>query len=685
MSEGSHHAPAAFPAQIDGDVAPVDSRETVIGDREDELRGRLAAVVESSDDAIVSKTLEGIITTWNKGAERMFGYTAVEAVGRSITMLMPPPLQFEEGEILRKIRAGIAIEHYQTVRVRKDGTLLNVSLTVSPVRDSTGRVVGVSKIARDVTQHKRAQDAIRENSDRLNLALAAADLGDWDWDSHSDSIKFSPRAAEIFGVGDEANLTRSRMRLLVHPEDRQRAEQTNLKAIVDKIDYDIEYRVIRPDGAEVWVATKGRGIYGSDGKLTRMLGVIQDITRRKHIEAEREQLLDAERAAREQAERVSLLKDEFLATLSHELRTPLNAILGWSQMLQSIDHGNAEVAEGLTIIERNTRLQTQLIEDLLDMSRIISGKMRLDVQNVDMHEVIRAAVASIRLSAETKGIRLQVMLDPHAGPVRGDPARLQQCCWNLLSNAVKFTPRNGAIQVILERRDSHVAIRVVDNGQGISPDFLPYLFERFRQADASTTRRHGGLGIGLSVVKQLVEMHGGKVYATSPGLGHGAQFRIDLPLLAVHADESPEQRQHPGSPASHGITGDYPSLKGITVLAIDDEPDALQLIRRLLENCGATVHLATSACEGLEMVKAFRPDMILSDIGMPDEDGYTFIRNVRKLDAKDGGRTPAAALTAFARPQDRTRALRAGFQSHVSKPVEAAELTAVVASLALRR
>jgi signal transduction histidine kinase len=400
---------------------------------------------------------------------------------------------------------------------------------------------------------------------------------------------------------------------------------------------------------------------------------------------ERERLLEAERSARAEAERVSLLKDEFLATLSHELRTPLNAILGWSQLLRARGHADEEFNEGLAVIERNTKLQTQLIEDLLDMSRIISGKVRLDVQRVELADVMKAAIASVRHSADAKEIRLQVVLDPLAGPVRGDPARLQQCFWNLLSNAIKFTPRGGRIQVSLERVNSHLEACVVDNGEGIKPEFLPHVFERFRQADASTTRRHGGLGLGLSIVKHLVELHGGTVRAKSAGEGQGATFCIELPVMVVHPHDPGSPREHPRGMGGEPAALDYPSLGGITVLAVDDEPDARTLRKRVLEDCGARVVLASSSEEGLAAVRAERPDMILSDIGMPGEDGYDFIRRVRQLAPEEGGRTPAAALTAFARAEDRTRALRAGYQTHVAKPVEPSELTAVVASLAIRR
>ena len=650
---------------------------------EEELRARLAAVVETSHDAIISKTLEGIITTWNTGAQRIFGYRAEEIIGKPVTTLIPDDRLSEEPEILDKLKRKERIETYETIRKCKDGTLLNIALTVSPIMDADGKVIGASKIARDITASKRIEVALRDNAERLRLAMAAADLGDWNWNPVTDVINLSQRAADIFGVLRKPSITRTRMRDLIHEDDRDNARLANERASAEHRDYDVEYRVNRPDGGQVWVAAKGRGIYDGDGKLIRMLGVVQDITQRKLIETERENLLDAERAARSEAERVSLMKDEFLANLSHELRTPLNAILGWSQLLRPHSHRDAEIAEGLSVIERNARVQTQLIEDLLDMSRIISGKIRLDVQYVNIQEVVNAAVDAVRHSADAKGIRLQILLDPLAGPVRGDPGRLQQCFWNLLSNAIKFTSKGGRVQVTLERVNSHLEVCVIDNGQGIKPEFLPHVFERFRQADASTNRRFGGLGLGLSIVKHLVELHGGTVRAKSAGEGGGATFCIELPITVVET-QRPGTR-HPGSHTLQPPPIEHPSLAGVTILAVDDEPDGRGLIKRVLEECGAKVILAASAQEALSMVLNERPDLIISDIGLPEEDGYEFMKKVRALRPEDGGRTPAAALTAFARAEDRTRALRAGYQTHVSKPVEPTELTAVAASLAQKR
>ncbi len=396
---------------------------------------------------------------------------------------------------------------------------------------------------------------------------------------------------------------------------------------------------------------------------------------------------DSERAARSEAERASRMKDEFLATLSHELRTPLNAILGWSQILQRQPSDADELAEGLEVIERNARMQTQLIEDLLDMSRIISGKVRLDVQRLDLGSVVQAAIATARPTAEARGVRLQAVLDPLAGPVSGDPERLQQVFWNLLSNAIKFTPKGGRVQVVLERVNSHLEVSFIDTGEGISPEFLPHVFDRFRQSDGSTTRRHGGLGLGLSIVKQLVELHGGNVRAKSGGEGQGSTFTVSLPLTAVlPGDEPADERRHPRASPDGGafVSAPYPKLGSVSVVIVDDEPDARALVRRVLEDCNARVRVAGSADEAMALIRAERPDVLVSDIGMPGADGYELIRRVRALSPDAGGEVPAVALTAYARSEDRTRVILAGYQMHIAKPVEPAELCAVVASLAGR-
>jgi PAS domain S-box-containing protein len=413
-----------------------------------------------------------------------------------------------------------------------------------------------------------------------------------------------------------------------------------------------------------------------DGRSHGLLIVGMDITKRKLTEVE------LERAKRD-AEDASRAKEEFLAVLSHELRTPLNAVYGWARMLRS-GQLEAEAAErALDVIVRNADAQVQLIDDLLDMSRIIAGKMRLDVRPVDLEALIHAAIDAVRPAADAKEIRLQCVLDPRAIGIIGDPDRLQQVVWNLLINAVKFTPKRGRVQVHLQRSNSHVEIVVSDTGQGIREEQLSHLFERFHQADSTSTRSHAGLGLGLALVRHLVELHGGKVTAQSPGEGQGATFTVELPVAIVHREQEREAQVHPTARAALPSAAG-PSLRGLRVLVVDDDRDSLDLVHTILVSLGAEARECVSALEGLKVVQAWRPHVLISDIEMPGEDGYAFIRKVRALDLTKGGKTPALALTAYGRVEDRLRTLSAGYSMHVPKPVDPAELGVIVASLAGR-
>ncbi|HUF24202.1 MAG TPA: response regulator, partial [Vicinamibacterales bacterium] len=429
----------------------------------------------------------------------------------------------------------------------------------------------------------------------------------------------------------------------------------------------------------------GAADYIGKGQLTpeRLSRSLRHALALYRSEEARRQLLAREKAAREDAQAANHAKDEFLATLSHELRTPLNAILGWSQILRN-GKGRQDVLRGLEVIERNARAQTQLIEDLLDMSRITSGTLRLDVQPVSPVTIVEAAIETLKPAFDAKGIRLETFLDPSIGPIAGDPGRLQQVVWNLLSNGVKFTPKGGKVQVVLQRINSQIEIQVADTGAGIRPEFLPHLFERFRQGDHSTTRKHGGLGLGLSIVKSLVELHGGSVAASSPGEGQGTTVTVSLPLLAVYQQADAGGRVHPASELPQAPAAPSRELEGIRVLVVDDQPDARDLLTRVLEDGGAEVVAASSGEEALARIVEQAPDVLLSDIGMPEMDGFELLRRVRSLSPAPVGRTPAIALTAFSRSEERTRALRAGFVVHVTKPVDPSELVATVASVAGR-
>jgi PAS domain S-box-containing protein len=510
-----------------------------------EEQAYLAAIVESSDDAIISKDLNGVVRSCNAAAERMFGYSAAELVGRPIRLIIPADRQAEEDDIIARLRRGERVDHFQTVRRAKDGRLLDVSLTVSPVRDASGRVIGASKIARDITEQKRAA-------------------------------------------------------------------------------------------------------------------------------AERERLLEAERVARAEAERANRTKDDFVAMVSHELRTPLNAILGWTQLMTRGRNDPALIQRGIDVVARNTRLQAQLISDLLDISRIVAGKLQLDTRSVDLRSIVGQSLETIEEEARTKGIAIEQSLDDAGSLVSGDAARLQQICWNLLSNAVKFTPRGGRVSVRLKFDGQWAQIEVADSGVGIRPEFLPHVFDRFQQADRTITRQFGGLGLGLAIVKHLVELHGGAVQAASQGEGKGATFLVTLPVLSDVAEQ--ERRREPSDGVDPGV-----ALDAIRLLVVEDEADTLEFLRRLLTTHGATVLTAATAGEALSLVRDQRPDLMISDIGLPEMDGYDLIQNVRRQPSP-GRDIPAIALTAYARSEDRTRALRAGYQAHIAKPVEPNELLAMIAS-----
>jgi signal transduction histidine kinase/CheY-like chemotaxis protein len=400
----------------------------------------------------------------------------------------------------------------------------------------------------------------------------------------------------------------------------------------------------------------------------------------KRSEEEREKILLREQAARSEAEAANGIKDQFLATLSHELRTPLTAIIGWAGLLRANDFDADLRAQALETVERNARTQAQLIDDLLDVSRIVSGKLLLDVKEVELDKIVTSAINVVQPAADAKAIRITYDCEPGRNFITGDAARLQQIAWNLLSNAVKFTPEGGSVGICLERIGSHIKLSVSDTGKGIATDFLPHVFDRFRQADSTTTRNYGGLGLGLAIVRHLVELHGGTVNAESPGEGRGATFSATFPLLAVSTEAQSVEATGVDGRAVNGRS----ELEGLRVLVVDDEPDTRQVISAVIAKSGAEVKTCASVPEALETLKLWKPDILMSDIGMPDEDGYSLIQKVRSLSAASGGLIPAAALTAYARDEDRERALAAGFQMHVAKPIGARELIDTVAGLAGR-
>lgn len=702
--------------------------QTEVEDRKhvEEYNSHLAAIIESSDDAIISKTLDGIILSWNRAAERIFGYSAEEVIGKPILILIPPDRVDEETLILGHLRRGERIDHYETIRRRKDGRLIDVSLTVSPVKDSDGKVLAISKIARDITERKRAEAELREQAEiietinrvgqmlsaELNMQnvvqivtdatteLTGAKFGaffynviDQDGESYmlytlsgvpKEAFEHfpMPRNTELFGPTFRGEGVIRIANVRKDPRYGKNSPYYGMPPNHLPVTSYLAVPVISVSGEVLGGLFFGHP--SEDVFTERHERIIKGLAAQASIAMDNARLYQMSQQEKAKAENANRMKDEFLATVSHELRTPLNAIIGWSHMVRSNRLDKATIERAIETIERNAKAQAQLIEDILDVSRVITGKLCLNITQVDISSVINAAIDSVLPAAESKGIKIGVAQDSSARHITGDANRLQQVIWNLLSNAIKFTPKGGRVEVRLEREDSEVKICVNDTGQGIHAEFLPFIFDPFRQADSTSTRKHGGLGLGLSIVRHLVELHGGSVQAESPGEGCGATFTISLPFTSI--EQMKKQRRSTGRLLSNedirANLKPLPSLEGIQVLLVDDDKDTLQMLTVMLTEYGAEVQTASSVAEALETLEWYYPNVLVSDLAMPDEDGYSLINKVRMLDERNGGDIPAIALTAYARVEDRAHALSAGFNMFVPKPVKPNELITVIANLA---
>ncbi|AUX31214.1 MULTISPECIES: response regulator [Sorangium] len=654
-------------------------------------RDLLRALIDQSGDGIMAADERGVLRICNGEAQRQHGVyardasAAIEALRASgLLALDGRPLRPEEDPLYRAIR-GEKVENARWLVTRPDGSIRALAGTASPLRHADGSPAGAVLITRDETDALEAERALRDSEERYRVIISALEEGITLQDERG-VIRTANASAERILGRPVAQIVGSTM---LDPACRFVREdgspfpfemypaQVALRTGAPQSG--VLLGMERRDGSVLWLSVNAQPLRRADGAVAGVVSSFFDITARKRAEEERQGLLAAAQAAREEAEAASHLKDEFLATMSHELRTPLTAVLGWIRMLRTGKLAEDRREKALETVERNAQAQAQLIDDLLDISRIMAGKLRLEVQPVELVAVIDSALDVVRPAADAKGVRLEPLLEPGVGPVAGDAGRLQQVVWNLLSNAVKFTSRGGAVRVRLERSEASAEIVVSDTGQGIDPAFLPYVFEQFRQAESGTTRKHGGLGLGLTIVKSLAEMHGGTVQALSDGEGRGATFIVRLPLAVVpsHARD----RRGMSLPGLGG-TDRPPELEGLNVLVVDDEDDTRELLVTMLEQCGSHVTAVASTAEALLALKALRPDVLVSDIAMPGEDGYALIRKIRALPSASGGRTPAVALTAYARTEDRTRALRAGFNTHVPKPIEPAELLAVLANIA---
>ncbi len=541
---------------------------------------------------------------------------------------------------------------------------------------------------------RRAEESLREQSDWLRVTLAS--IGDAVISTDVEGrVTFMNRVAESLTGWRQAEALGRFLTEIFHilnEESRQPVDNPALQALsaVTTVGLANHTILIAKDGTEWPIDDLATPIRGEQGEILGAVLVFRDISERKRMEMERERLLSTAQTAQKEAEQANRLKDEFLATASHELRTPLTAVVGWSRMLRTGKLDAENSARALEAIERNATLQTKLIDDLLDVSRIITGKLTLDRRPIEIAHVVSDAVNTVRPAADAKNIAIETSFDAEAGPVLGDANRLQQVIWNLLSNAVKFTPKNGRIDVALQRVNSEVEISIGDSGEGISSEFLPYVFDRFRQGDGKTTRLHSGLGLGLAIVRQLVELHGGTVKAHSDGPGRGAIFKLRLPVLSINSVPGSKSVASYSTLARARITDGLklecsPRLDGLRVLVVDDDSDTRQMLKAVLSECQADVITAASVADAIKEIERRKPDVLVSDLGMPEQDGYELIKKVREMESADhSARIPALALTAYAKAEDRVRALAGGYQVHLSKPVEPAEFLLVVANLAGR-
>ena len=617
----------------------------------------------------------------NRAYQEWFGRSAAELRGRQLLDVLGSEAYEAIREQVRAALQGDRVE-FETLARYANGAAREIHATYVPDTAPDGTVRGFVAIVQDISAQAQAARQVRAADARLTLAADAAQLGVWSIEGTSGDIELSERAATIVGLTPGRH-PRSILREMFNPEDHEVNRTQVQQAIRERADFDVHYRLTRPDGSRRWVSGRGRAAYTPEGGIAEIIGVVQDITPAKELEAalrqqsdENARLFEAAQKSREIAETANRLKDDFLATVSHELRTPLNAIMGWARLLGMGSLDATQQARAIETIERNAVVQQRIIEDILDVSRIVTGKIRLEMSSIDLLPAVQAAIDSVRPAAVARGVTVESRVDDTIGRIVGDSSRVQQIVWNLVSNAIKFSQRGGVVSVHVRRDEAAAELVVADAGKGIPAEFLPHVFDRFRQGDASTTRTQGGLGLGLAIVRHLTELHGGSVEAFSDGEGCGATFTIRLPLDEEHIET---QRVANGDAAAQP-EGDG-QLTGVRVLVIDDEPDARELFRVILAQSGAEVRTASSARSALMILDEWLPEVVVCDIAMPVVDGYAFVAQLRARPAGAGAAIPAAALTAYARLEDRERALAAGYQMHIVKPVDPRELTRAVASL----
>ena len=663
------------------------------------------AILNSANFSSIATDATGVIQICNVGAERMLGYTAAEVLNQitpadisdpqeviahaeALSVELGTPIAPGFEALVFKASRGIE-DIYELTYIRKDGSRFPAVVSVTALRDDRGGIIGYLLIGTDNTARKQAEE------ERMKLEQRLRDQQFYTRsliESNIDALMTTDPSGIITDVNKqmEALTGCPRDELIGAPfknyfTDPERAE-AGIKLVLSEkniVDYELTARA--RDGKKTVVSYNATTFYDRNRTLQGVFAAARDITERKQAEEQRARLLERERNARAEAETANGIKDEFLATVSHELRTPLNAVLGWARMLTSKQLTKARATHAIETIERNAASLALIIDDLLDVSRIVAGTLNVASHPVDLMAVTQTALDVVRPTAAAKHIDLQCSADPASVEcVEGDADRLQQVIGNLLTNAVKFTPEGGRVDVSVARAGPQMEVKVVDTGQGIETDFLPHVFERFRQADGAATRQHGGLGLGLAIVRQLVELHGGTVHGASEGKGRGATFTVRLPISSADArvERRPMLTERRSVAAMASPTPRAQRLDDMRILVVDDNDDGRTLTVFLLTQAGARVNAVASAREALLAKEAQRPDVLVSDIGLPDEDGYALLRQIRQQEAEHGGFLPAIALTGYARAEDRTRVLAAGFQGHVTKPIEPAELIAAIAALA---
>jgi PAS domain S-box-containing protein len=656
-------------------------------------------LVESiTDYAIYILDIDGHVVSWNVGAERIKGYTASEIIGQHFSRFYTT--EDREQNRPQHVLAQVKREgHYEEAawRVRKDGTRFWANVVITSLRDDDGNLIGFAKVTRDLTERRETEEKLRQSEERFRLLVEhAGDYAIYLLDALGRVATWNFGAQRMKGYSAEEIIGRDLSTFF--PPDAIAEGKPTRELEIAKQDgrFEEEGWRVRKDGSQFWANVVLTRVQDAHGELVGFAKITRDLTKRREAEETERNLFreqaaraaaelselrirDSEQAAQaaaRKAEEANRVKDEFLATVSHELRTPLNAIVGWAVLLREQNH-DPQTARGLEVIHRNAQVQARLIEDILDVSRIITGKLKLSLEPMNVVSLVHETIDVVRPSATGKQIEIEFQPSTAVANVECDPERLRQVVWNLLSNAVKFTPEHGKIRIELEQDESKVELIVTDTGRGIDAEFLPFVFDRFLQAESSTTRRYGGLGLGLAIVRHIVELHGGVVEAKSEGRDRGATFRVVIPVRALAATSDIPRNDPPPR-----LTPTGRSLEGLRLLVVDDEIDGRELLSDVLSAAGAVVDSAGSVPGGFEAFRLFQPHILISDIGMPDEDGYSLIRRVRALPPDQGGGVPAIALTAYTRYQDRMKALASGFTTHVGKPVDPEELLFVIASLA---